>query len=244
MVDGNIIRKIIAAINPQKDETLIEIGPGQGALTKHLLETGTTVLAIEKDTRMDEPLSELSKNNENRLTVNFADAMKVNFDEVAPYSPIKLVGNLPYNVGTQIVMKALETPNKFSYLTFMLQKEVVERIVATPDTSDWGRLAVWCDLLCERKKLFDVPPTAFFPKPKVTSAIVQLIPLDQPRFDVDNKALSHLLKATFGKRRKMLRASLKGMLTEKQIESCGIYPTARPETLSTEDFCKLTRKLT
>lgn len=241
--DDNIIRKIVHAISPQENEVIVEVGPGQGAITGYLLSAGAHIIALEKDERMEVPLSKLSAENDNRLILQLGDALEVDYASLHPQQKIKLVGNLPYNVGTQIVIKALDTPNTFTTLTFMLQKEVVERICAKPNTNDWGRLGVLCDLLCDCRKLFDVPPTAFIPRPKVTSAIVQLTPLDTPRFKVDRKRLEHILRLSFGQRRKMLRASLKGTLSIEQIESIGIKSDVRPETLSTEDFCKLANLL-
>lgn len=241
LVDQNLIRKIIDAIHIENDEHLIEIGPGQGALTRHLLEAGARVTAVEKDPRMIPILEELSAEFDNRLTVHLADALEIDFSTLG--TPCKLVGNLPYNVGTQIVLKALEQSTNFPQMTFMLQREVIDRITARPKTSDWGRLGVWCHLYAETRRLFDVPPSAFIPRPKVTSAIVQITPLTTPRFEVDVKKLANVLLKTFTKRRKMLRASLKGTVSSEQIESIGIRPEARPEELSTEDFCRLTHLL-
>ena len=241
--DENIIRKTVLAIGPQKNEHIVEIGPGQGAITRYLLEAGANLTALEMDERMVVPLTKLSEENDNRLDLKLGDAMLVDFPTLAKDSKVKLVGNLPYNVGTQMVMKALETPDKFIALTFMLQKEVVERICAKPGTSDWGRLGVWCDLICDNKRLFDVPPGAFIPRPKVTSAIVQMTPLEAPRYDVDFKKLERVLRLTFGQRRKMLRATLKGTLSIEQIESIGIKATDRPEVLSTKQFCDLANLL-
>lgn len=241
--DKNIIHKIIRAISPKEGEHILEIGPGQGALTEELLKSGANIHVLEKDERMKEPLEKLQKKHPETLHITFGDAMKENYPNLVSSHPFKMVGNLPYNVGTQIVIRALATPGVFTSLTFMLQREVVDRITATPNTSDWGRLAVWCDLLCERKRLFDVPPSAFHPKPKVTSAIVQLPPLPKPRFQVERKKLEHILNKSFTQRRKMLRSSLKGVISEEQMENLGIQPTRRPETLSTEEFCKLANLL-
>ena len=241
LVDQNLIRKIIHAMDIQPNEHLIEIGPGQGALTRHILAAGARVTVVEKDPRMVPILEELSAEFDNRLTVHLADALEIDFSTLG--TPCKLVGNLPYNVGTPIVIKALEQSHNFPQMTFMLQREVIDRITAQPKSSDWGRLGVWCHLRANCKRLFDVPPSAFIPRPKVTSAIVQITPLEKNRFDVDTKKLSSLLLKCFTKRRKMLRASLKGTLTAEQIEAVGIPASARPEELSTEDFCKLTNLL-
>tara|TARA_R110000868_G_scaffold190862_1_gene434827 strand:+ start:131552 stop:132322 length:771 start_codon:yes stop_codon:yes gene_type:complete len=242
LTDQNIIRKIIQAINPQKGETIVEVGPGQGALTEHLLAAGANVIALEMDERMLVPLGALNEKYDGRLTVILGDALKQDMTALVDGS-YKLVGNLPYNVGTQIVFNAIKLGAHITAMTFMLQKEVIQRITANVNDNHWGRLAVWCDLYCKRQKLFDVPPTAFHPRPKVTSSIVSLVPLSEKRFDVDDKKLGHILQSTFTKRRKMLRASLKGILEIDDIESIGVKSTQRPETLTTEQFCKLSRKL-
>ncbi|MFT7433222.1 MAG: 16S rRNA (adenine1518-N6/adenine1519-N6)-dimethyltransferase [Alphaproteobacteria bacterium] len=242
LTDQNIIRKIIQAINPQVGETIIEVGPGQGALTEHLLAAGAHVIALEMDERMLVPLDALNEKYDGRLTVIIGDALKQNLTTLTQ-GKYKLVGNLPYNVGTQIVFNAIKMGAHISAMTFMLQKEVIQRITANVNDNHWGRLAVWCDLYCSRKRLFDVPPTAFFPQPKVTSSIVSLIPLDEKRFNADDKKLSYILQSTFTKRRKMLRASLKSILDVEQIESIGVKATQRPETLTTEQFCLLSDKL-
>ncbi|MAF31209.1 MAG: 16S rRNA (adenine(1518)-N(6)/adenine(1519)-N(6))-dimethyltransferase [Magnetococcales bacterium] len=242
LVDQNIIRKIIQAINPQAGEYIVEIGPGQGALTEHLLAAGAHVIALEKDTRMVEPLQKLSAKYDNRLRVVLGDALEQDLTQLSD-QPLKLVGNLPYNVGTQMVFNALKLGSHIKGMTFMLQKEVVQRITANPQNNHWGRLAVWCDLYTQRQKLFDVPPTAFHPRPKVTSAIVSLTPRADKKHQVDDTKLERVLNKSFTQRRKMLRASLKGTLSIEQIESIGIQATQRPETLTTEEFCKLAHLL-
>lgn len=242
LVDQNIIRKIVMAINPQEGETIVEIGPGQGALTEHLLAAGAHVIALEKDERMIEPLMALSKKYNNRLTLQLGDALEKDLKTLHD-GKYKLVGNLPYNVGTQMVFNAIHEGEHISSMIFMLQKEVVQRITDTVNGKHWGRLAVWCDLFCERKKLFDVPPAAFHPRPKVTSAIVSLVPLNQKRFNVEEKKLERVLNHSFQQRRKMLRASLKPVMSIEAIEETGIKATQRPETLTTEQFCNLANNI-
>ena len=240
LVDQNIIHKIIQAIQIEPGETVVEIGPGQGALTKHLLAAGAHVIAIEKDQRMEEPLGALSEEFDGNLTIHFGDALETNFSSLTDAS-VKIVGNLPYNVGTPIVMGLLEKTDK--PMTFMLQKEVVGRICAAPCTSAWGRLGAFCQLKASCQHLFDVPPGAFIPKPKVTSAIVQLTPRKETLYPVVEKNLSHLLHLAFTKRRKMLRSSLKGILTEEQMTSAQVQPTQRPEELSLKQLCDLANQL-
>lgn len=238
LVDQNIIRKIIQAIAPKSGDIIVEIGPGQGALTEHLLASGAEVIALEKDTRMVEPLTELSQKYDNRLKVILGDALEQDLTTISDM-PYKLVGNLPYNVGTQMVFNALKLGKHIQGMTFMLQKEVVQRITAEVNSNHWGRLAVWCDLYTERRKLFDVPPTAFHPRPKVTSAIVSLVPRPEKKYTVDDNKLERILNQSFTQRRKMLRASLKSTLSIEQIESTGVKATQRPETLTTQQFCML-----
>jgi 16S rRNA (adenine1518-N6/adenine1519-N6)-dimethyltransferase len=142
-----------------------------------------------------------------------------------------------------MVFNALKLGDKIQTMTFMLQKEVVDRITALPNDNHWGRLAVWCDLYTQRQKLFNVPPTAFHPQPKVISAIISLTPRAKKKIEVDDKKLERLLNQSFTQRRKMLRASLKGTLSIEEIESIGIKATQRPETLSTEQLCALSNLL-
>ncbi len=230
------------AIKPDISKPILEIGPGPGALTQHLLDAGCHVIVIEKDARFIPILKNMATNSKGTLTIHHADVLKVNFTKILPKG-CQVVGNLPYNIGTQITINLLETPTYFKSFIFMLQKEVVQRMTAKPKEKNWGRLSVLCDLLCARHKLFDVPPKAFTPPPKVTSSIVQLTPYAAPRYEVNRKQLARVLSLGFNQRRKMLRTSLKNILTEVEIESLGITPTNRPETLTTEQFCMLANAL-
>jgi len=236
--DRNIIEKIIKAINPKEGEVIIEIGPGPGAMTVPLLASGAHIIAIEKDARFQSTLQASASSRGGSLKFELADALKV--DWVKMVTPgLKIVGNLPYNVGTQIVLNILQQQTPTGPMTFMLQKEVVDRFLAPPSTPARGRISIWRELLADGTRLFDVPRNAFNPPPKVTSAMMQITPLTKPRYNVVLPTLKRVLDTTFNQRRKMLRASLKGMLTEQQIEALGIDPTARPETLTTEEFCTL-----
>lgn len=234
--------RIAEAINPQPGEKLVEIGPGTGLLTEELLKRGAHVTAVEKDSRCIEHLSGLSSRYPGQLTLVEDDALRCNLLALVP-ADSQLVGNLPYNVGTQIVINGLYQSAHWRRMVFLLQKEVVERICAEPDTNDWGRLGIFSQLLADCHNLFEVPPGAFSPPPKVTSAVVELIPLKKPRFDVPLKKLEQLTQQAFSQRRKMLRASLKGLLTEAQIEATGIDPQRRPETLSLAEITMLANSL-
>jgi 16S rRNA (adenine1518-N6/adenine1519-N6)-dimethyltransferase len=239
LVDPHFRQKITAACKPRAGKPIIEIGPGPGSLTEGLLAAGAHVIAVEMDDRFVPLLEELAaKYPQAKLTLHIGDALKTPLHTLAG-EPAPLVGNLPYNVGTQIVATALEHGQAFPHMTFLLQKEVVGRICATPGDDDWGRLGVLCDLLAKRQKLFDVPAGAFRPMPKVTSSVVTLTPLPAPRLNVNRAKLDEVTRRAFGQRRKMLRASLKGLLSEDAIRAAGIDPAARPETLTLEAFAAL-----
>lgn len=232
-----VIDRITQAINPQQGQTIAEIGPGTGALTKPLLAAGAHVVAIEMDDRCW-PILEAMPN----LTLIKGDALKLETWLPLLPSGSLIVGNLPYNVGTEIVATLLESGTQHR-MTFMLQKEVIQRICAKPGTGEWGRLGVLTQLYANARKLFDVPPGAFLPPPKVMSSIVDIAPLPAPRFKVDTARLDKLLRLSFGQRRKMLRVSLKGHLSEAQIAALGIPPTARPEEIPLEQLCTLANAL-
>ena len=242
LIDDNIIRKIIATIDPSKQDTIYEIGPGPGALTAPLLESGAQVYVVEKDRDMAQKLAQTSAAETGNLTVIQGDAVTHPWGSIPSGS--KVVGNLPYNVGTHIIfnlmphMAYLHKP-----LTFMVQKEVAERIVAQPGTKAWGKLGLWCSMYADSEIMFIVPPTAFVPKPKVDSAIIQITPLPTPRFEHNEKNLKRIIDAAFGQRRKMLRSTLKGILTEADFLAAGIESTARPETLSLAEFCMLSKQV-
>lgn len=243
LIDQNIIRKIIAAIDPHPGETIIEIGPGPGTLTEPLLRSRAKIIVVEKDPRFTLDLERIADDvAPGNLTIHEADALKFAFDKAHP-SPCRLVGNLPYNVGTQILMKALKTPERFPSMTFMLQKEVIDRILATPGDKDWGRLAVWCDLLTDRVRLFDVPPNAFRPAPRVMSSVVRLTMRREPLCDYNRKNLDKLMRQAFGQRRKMLRSSLKGLLNDEDYTAVEVDPKQRPEELTTKQLCALSLRL-
>lgn len=238
--ERGVVERIVAAIGVVKGEPIIEIGPGTGVLTKALLEAGAEVTAIEIDERCWDGLEAMSRAFDGRLTVVRGDALQVLGREV-PVAGIKVAGNLPYNVGTEIVVRLVEMASPLE-MVFMLQKEVIERICAVPDTSDWGRLGVLCDLLSQREDLFDVGPGAFTPPPKVMSSVCRLTPLPTPRYDVDMAKLDRVLRLIFGQRRKMLRGVLKGVVSEDALRELGINPTWRGEVLDTAQICAIANR--
>ncbi|RAK52918.1 16S rRNA (adenine(1518)-N(6)/adenine(1519)-N(6))-dimethyltransferase RsmA [Phenylobacterium deserti] len=239
LLDLNITRKIARLAEVGESDRVIEVGPGPGGLTRALLETGAPVTAVEKDERFRPLLEELGAAASGALDVVFADALKVDERELARGAPAHLVSNLPYNVGTALLIKWLTGPWTPASLTLMFQKEVAERITAKAGDDAYGRLAVIAQATCEARLVMDVPARAFTPPPKVDSAVVRLTPrADRPeprRLD----ALQKLTAAAFGQRRKMLRASLKGLAGEPVITAAGLDPQARAETVDIEGFLRL-----
>lgn len=252
LLDLNLTRRIARAAGGLHDATVIEIGPGPGGLTRALLLEGAArVVAIERDERCIRALADLTAAYPGRLDILAGDALEMDVPALARSlaPPVKIVANLPYNIATALILAWLDNITAFASLTLMLQKEVAARITAKPRTKAYGRLSVVCQWLCEAKRLFDVPPRAFVPPPKVTSTVVQLIPRARPLAPADGKILEALTAAAFGKRRKMLRSALKeiaaahGLEAEALLTEAGISPQARAEELDVAQFCTLARAL-
>lgn len=242
LLDLNITRKIarLAAVGP--GDHVIEVGPGPGGLTRALLETGARVTAVEKDERFRPLLEELATVCPT-LDLVFGDALQVDEAQLANGAPAHLVSNLPYNVGTPLLIKWLTGPWTPASLTLMFQKEVADRIVAGPGDDAYGRLAVIVQATCQAQRVMDVPARAFTPPPKVDSAIVRLIPrTDRPSAEM-LKALERVTAAAFGQRRKMLRSSLKVLGGESLIAAAGLDPQARAETIDLAGFLSLAERL-
>ena len=249
LFDLNLTGRIARAAGPLEGETVVEIGPGPGGLTRALLANGAgRVIAIERDRRCLPALAEIAAHYPGRLEVIDGDALAVDLRPHLAGKPARIVANLPYNIGTPLLVGWLSLapwPPWWQSLTLMFQREVAERIVATPEErADYGRLAVLCNWLCETKILFDVPRTAFVPPPKITSAVVQLIPRQTPE-PCDRRLLERITLAAFGQRRKMLRQSLKAVMPEPGawIEAAGLVPTARAEEIPVSGFVRLARTL-
>lgn len=244
LLDLNITRKIVRLGGPFDGDTVIEIGPGPGGLTRAVLETEAAhLIAVEKDPRFIELLNELRTPYGERFDVIEADALKV--DETALLAERNLppqahiVSNLPYNVGTPLLIKWLTGPWQPLSMTLMFQLEVALRVVAPVGDDDYGRLSVIAQVLCDCEKIMDLPARAFTPPPKVDSAVVRLTPkLDRPAPDLVSK-LEKITAAAFGQRRKMLRASLKPLGGEALLNRAGIEPTLRAEQVSPQDFLRL-----
>ena len=248
LLDLNLTAKIARLAGDLAHADVLEIGPGPGGLTRGLLAEGARhVLAVEKDARCLPALAEIAAAYPDRLEVVNADALEI--DAAARLTPpIKVVANLPYNVGTELLVRWLTParwPPFWESLTLMFQKEVAERIVAEPGSKAYGRLAVLAQWRSEARIVLTLPPEAFTPPPKVSSAVVHIRALPAPRFPADPALLSKVVAAAFNQRRKMLRASLRGLAPdiEARLRSAGLKPTARAEEISVEGFAALAREL-
>ena len=235
--DAGVIRRIIDAVAPAAGERIVEVGPGRGALTWGLLERAKRLDVIEIDRDLARML-EADPRAKSGLRVHVENVLDTDFLALrGSGGPLRVVGNLPYNISTPLLFRLLAQRAAISDMYFMLQKEVVVRMAAQPGSKDYGRLTVMLAAVAEVESLFDVGPGAFQPRPKVWSAIVRLRPTAGPRFDMGGDgALRALVTAAFSHRRKTLRNSLKGLLTSQDMESCGIDPQLRPETLAPAQF--------
>ncbi|WP_170580719.1 16S rRNA (adenine(1518)-N(6)/adenine(1519)-N(6))-dimethyltransferase RsmA [Ruegeria arenilitoris] len=248
LLDLNLTAKIARQAGDLSQCDVLEIGPGPGGLTRGLLAEGARkVVAVEKDTRCIAALQEIATAYPGRLEVINGDALEIDpLEHLTP--PIRVAANLPYNVGTELLVRWLtppEWPPFWQSLTLMFQREVAERIVALPGTKAYGRLAILAQWRAEARIAMSLPPGAFTPPPKVSSAVVHLTALPEPRFPADAGILSRVVAAAFNQRRKMLRASLKGMAPniEDRLNAAGIKPTDRAEQISLEAFCALAREI-
>lgn len=248
LLDLNLTAKIARQAGDLTTCDVLEIGPGPGGLTRGLLAEGARhVLAVEKDARCLPALAEIAAAYPGRLDVIIGDALEI--DPLAHLTPpIRIAANLPYNVGTELLVRWLtpkEWPPFWQSLTLMFQKEVAQRIVATPGSKAYGRLAILAGWRCDTRIVMDLPPQAFTPAPKVHSSVVHLVALAEPKFPADAAILSRVVAAGFNQRRKMLRASLKGVAPdiEDRLIAAGITPTQRAEEIPLEGFCALAREV-
>ena len=245
LLDLNLTSKIARQAGELNGVTIIEVGPGPGGLTRALLAQGANVIAIERDERCLSALEEISAHYPGRLRVISGDALETDFAALAQGQKAKIVANLPYNVGTQLLLNWLLTepwPPFYASMTLMFQREVGERVVASPGSEAYGRLGVLAGWRTEARIAFDVPPQAFTPPPKVTSSVVHLVPRANP-VPCNAKDLGKVTQAAFGQRRKMLRQSLKSLGGEALLARTGIEGTRRAETLSIEEFVALANAL-
>ena len=243
--DPNIIRKIVAALNIKSGDRVLEIGPGRGALTELILSEADQLHIIEFDRQLVSYWQQRCEQHGN-LTVHASDILKFDMNDALHdhHGPIKVVGNLPYNISSPVLFHLLPFAGHIDSQLFMLQKEVVDRMCAVPGNKQYGRLSVVLQQRYRIEALFTVPPNAFFPAPKVASAMVRLTPYEDIPFPVQNQTqFEQLVKQAFSQRRKTLRNCLKGTLDSEQIESVGIDPGARAETLLIGDFTALSTLL-
>ncbi|SMX36755.1 16S rRNA (adenine(1518)-N(6)/adenine(1519)-N(6))-dimethyltransferase RsmA [Maliponia aquimaris] len=248
LLDLNLTSRIARIAGDLTQTDVLEVGPGPGGLTRGLLAEGARkVLAVEKDRRCLPALAEIAAAYPGRLEVIEGDALDVDVSAHLT-QPYAICANLPYNVGTELLVRWLTPPDwppAWRSLTLMFQKEVAERIVAEPGSKAYGRLALLAQWRCDARIALTLPPSAFTPPPKVSSAVVHLTALPVPRFAADQKVLERVVAAAFNQRRKMLRAALKGLSPdiEAHLNAVGIAPTERAERVPLEGFCALARSL-
>jgi 16S rRNA (adenine1518-N6/adenine1519-N6)-dimethyltransferase len=241
--DQSILRRIVDAVAPRPDDHLVEIGPGQGALTLPLLKAAGKLTAIELDRDLIEPLRERARAI-GELTIVSADVLTVDFTALAAGRPLRVVGNLPYNISTPILFHCLDHAVAIRDMHFMLQKEVVERMAAAPGSKIYGRLSVMLQLRCAVEPLFGVAPGSFRPPPKVESAVVRLTPLPAALLPLPDQALiERIVRAAFGQRRKTLSNALSGVASVDDLRAAGIDPGARAERVAPAAFVALAQRL-
>ena len=235
--DDSVIQAISRAVAPTADDHIVEIGPGEGALTEALLQSDCRLDAIELDRDLRTRLL-ASFSGYPRFTLHSADALTFDYPSLMGGNrTLRVVGNLPYNISTPLIFALLDQAPIIADMHFMLQREVVERLAATPNTKAWGRLGVMAQFQCEIEHLFDVPPEAFYPPPKVQSAIVRLTPRPVNRWpDCSRAALAKAVAQAFSQKRKTLRNNFKGVLGDADFEQLGIDPSHRAETLSLDQL--------
>lgn len=243
--DQYTIDSIVSAIAPRQNDVMVEIGPGLGALTEPVCDQIDKLHVVELDR---DPAARLREHPrlKDKLIVHEADAMKFNFDELAqPGRPLRVFGNLPYNISTPLIFHLLEKSQHITDMYFMLQKEVVERLAAGPNSKDYGRLTVMTQYYCQVVPVLEVGPHAFKPAPKVDSAVVRLVPYQQRPYEALNvNDLHRVCQEGFGQRRKTIRNSFRNFITAEQLEEIGIDPNLRPENLTLAQFVSIANWLT
>ena len=239
LVDGRVTDRIVEAIAPRPGQLIVEIGPGQAALSLPLAASGAELHLVEIDRDLAAHLQRRFAGRDN-VRLHTADALKADFGELAGGRPFRIAGNLPYNISTPLLFHLLQWSGRIVDMHFMLQQEVVQRLAAGPGGKDRSRLSVMCQYHCEVTPLFTVPPEAFNPRPRVQSAVVRLVPHREPPVRIDDMArFGELLTRAFSMRRKTLRNSLRGLLDAEAIAAAGVDPGLRPEVLSLDQFAAL-----
>jgi 16S rRNA (adenine1518-N6/adenine1519-N6)-dimethyltransferase len=237
--DEYVIQQIVAAIAPQPGQTLVEIGPGHGAITRLLVETCEDLHLVEIDRDLVARLQATFAQYEN-LHIHNVDALRFNFCALSSGQPLRLVGNLPYNISTPLLFHVIDNIDCIEDMHFMLQREVVERMAALPGNKDYGRLSIMIQYYCQVEPVLDVGPESFTPPPKVESSVVRLTPHRIQPYHVDDfSSFSKLVAQAFTMRRKTLRNALKNLLSTEQIESCAVDPKQRPDMIDIEAYARL-----
>ncbi|SMF97280.1 16S rRNA (adenine1518-N6/adenine1519-N6)-dimethyltransferase [Methylomagnum ishizawai] len=240
--DTAVVHRILMAIAPGLEEHLVEIGPGEGAMTQSLLPNCRRLDAVEIDRDLAEGLRRKFAADP-RFRLHSADALRFDFRGLREGNEkLRVVGNLPYNISTPLMFHLFGQVEGIHDMHFMLQNEVVDRLAAEPGSADYGRLSIMAGYHCRAEKLFEVPPESFHPRPKVVSAIVRLMPHATPPVEVDPQVLGKVVATAFSQRRKTLRNSVKTLFEEREIEAMGIDPNARAETLGLEDYARMAQR--
>ena len=241
LFDLNLTDKIVKH-SKSNAPTIIEIGPGPGGLTRSVLKIKSgVVFTIDKDEQSEKMLNDLKLIYKERLNIIIDDALNYPIWKLGN-APRQVIANLPYNVGTKMLINWLRYIQNFDLLTLMFQKEVADRIIAKPGSKNYGRLSILTNWLTQSTKLFDIPSKAFIPRPRVNSTVIQLKPLAKPLYDVPFQSLEKLTKLAFSQRRKMLKKSLKKIDGTRILKELSISPNLRPENLSVIEFCKIAKK--
>ena len=242
--DPGVIERIVRSIHPQADDNLVEIGPGLGALTEELLAVNPRLQVVELDRDLI-PILRTKFFNYPEFRIREADALKFDFSELAGNGPLRIVGNLPYNISTPLIFHLLEQAGVVKDMHFMLQKEVVQRLAAGPGDNNYGRLGIMAQYFCRVQPLFEVGPGAYKPAPKVDSAIVRLVPHETlPHPARDLSMLQHVVRTAFNARRKTLRKSLGSLVSAEELQSLGINDGLRPENLGLPEYVAIADYLT
>ena len=240
--DDHVVQRIVTAVAPRPGDHLVEIGPGEGVMTAAFLAGGQSLDAVEIDRDLASHLRQRFT-GQTHFQLHEADALKFEFRSLSQGKQLRVIGNLPYNISTPLMFHLFEQADIIQDMHFMLQKEVIDRLCAQPGDPDYGRLGIMAQYYCEAEKLFEVKPESFFPPPRVTSAIVRLIPHANKPVNADPKLLGRVVTTAFSQRRKTLRNALKPLFSESQLIESDIDPNARAETLSLEAFARLARSL-
>ena len=240
--DQGVLQRIEQAIRPKTTDHIVEIGPGLGALTRYLIEGAGHIDAVEIDRDLIEPLQTRFAE---KIAIHNTDALNFDFCSLAlKGEKLRIIGNLPYNISTPLMFRLFEQKRCIQDMHFMLQQEVVNRIVAAPGSKSYGRLSIMAQYYCQAESLFHVSPEAFNPPPKVHSAVIRLIPHLQPKVDVTNlKQFEEVIRQAFSQRRKTIRNTLKKLITAEQLNALGIEPTIRPEQIPIEQFAQISNAI-